>query len=66
MGSSADVAQRVLVVVADDFGLTPGVSDGVLRAHRHGIVTTTSVLANGPALKDHADELRSWWRTHIA
>lgn len=58
MGSSADAEPRTLVVVADDFGLTPGVCDGVLRAHRHGIVTTTSVLANGPALEDHADELR--------
>ncbi len=58
MGSSADAGPRVLVVVADDFGLTPGVCDGILRAHRDGILTSTSVLANGPALEDHSDELR--------
>jgi predicted glycoside hydrolase/deacetylase ChbG (UPF0249 family) len=38
---------RVLIVNADDFGLTPGVSDGILAAHRHGIVTSTTVLVNG-------------------
>lgn len=37
---------RRLIVNADDFGLTPGVSAGILRAHRHGIVTSTTVLVN--------------------
>ncbi len=35
---------RRLIVNADDFGLTPGVSAGILAAHRHGIVTSTTVL----------------------
>lgn len=39
-----------LVVGADDYGLTPLVSRGILRAHREGIVTSTSVLAVGRAL----------------
>jgi len=38
------VARR-LIVNADDFGLTPGVSAGILSAHRHGIVTSTTLLA---------------------
>lgn len=33
-----------LIVNADDFGLTRGVSAGILRAHRHGIVTSTTML----------------------
>jgi chitin disaccharide deacetylase len=37
---------RVLIVNADDFGLTPGVSAGILGAHRHGIVTSTTALVN--------------------
>ena len=37
---------RRLIVNADDFGLTPGVSRGILAAHRHGIVTSTTVLMN--------------------
>ena len=37
---------RRLIVNADDFGLTPGVSAGILAAHRHGIVTSTTMLVN--------------------
>ena len=39
---------RVLIVNADDFGLTAGVSRGILHACRHGIVTSTTLLANRP------------------
>lgn len=35
-----------LVVNADDYGMTPAISRGIVRAHREGIVTSTSVLAN--------------------
>lgn len=40
---------RLLIVVADDYGLTEGISRAILEAHRVGIVTSTSVLAVGPA-----------------
>lgn len=39
---------RRLIVNADDFGLTAGVSRGILRAHREGVVTSTTVLASLP------------------
>ena len=39
----------LLIVNADDYGLTEGISLGILRAHREGIVTSASVLAIGPA-----------------
>jgi predicted glycoside hydrolase/deacetylase ChbG (UPF0249 family) len=35
---------RALIVNADDFGLTRAVSAGILAAHRHGIVSSTTVL----------------------
>jgi predicted glycoside hydrolase/deacetylase ChbG (UPF0249 family) len=35
-----------LVVNADDFGLSSAISRGILRAHREGIVTSTSLLGN--------------------
>ena len=35
-----------LVVNADDFGQSPGISRGIVRAHREGVVTSTSVLGN--------------------
>ncbi len=47
---------RLLVVNADDFGLTEGVNRAVLTAHREGIVTSTSVLAVARAYP-HAVEL---------
>ena len=40
---------RRLIVNADDFGLTRGVSAGILAAHRHGIVTSTTVLVTADA-----------------
>jgi predicted glycoside hydrolase/deacetylase ChbG (UPF0249 family) len=38
-----------LVVVADDFGLSPGVVEGIVEAHETGIVTSTSLMVNAPA-----------------
>lgn len=38
----------LLIVNADDYGLTEGVSRAVLAAHRDGIVTSTSVLTLAP------------------
>ncbi len=40
---------RNLIVNADDLGWTDGVNRGILDAFRGGIVTSTSLLANGMA-----------------
>jgi predicted glycoside hydrolase/deacetylase ChbG (UPF0249 family) len=40
---------RYLIVNADDFGLSDGVNQGILDAHRHGIVTSTSLMVLAPA-----------------
>ena len=40
---------KQLIVNADDFNLTAGVSRGILEAHARGIVTSTTVLVNLPA-----------------
>jgi chitin disaccharide deacetylase len=47
----ADVGSRLLIVSADDYGLTEKVSRAILKAHRGGIVTSTSVLALAPAFE---------------
>ena len=39
----------LLIVNADDYGLTTGVARAILDAHRTGIVTSTSVLTLSPA-----------------
>ena len=41
--------RRLLVVNADDYGLTEGVSRAIIEASRSGIVTSTSILALSPA-----------------
>jgi len=43
---------RNLIVNADDLGWTAGVNRGIAEAHRNGIVTSTSILANGAAFAD--------------
>lgn len=45
-----------LIVHADDFGLSERVNEGILQAHRHGILTSTSIIASGDAF-DHAISL---------
>jgi chitin disaccharide deacetylase len=37
-----------LIVNADDFGYSPGVTKGIIEAHRRGIVTSTTVMVNSP------------------
>ncbi len=41
-----------LIVNADDLGWTAGVNRGIAEAHRNGIVTSASLLANGSAYED--------------
>lgn len=49
---------RDLIVNADDLGWTAGVNRGIGEAHRNGIVTSTSLLANGSAFEDAAKVAR--------
>ena len=48
-----------LIVNADDFGYFPSVSDGILRAHRDGIVTATTLLVNAADSERAARLVRS-------
>jgi predicted glycoside hydrolase/deacetylase ChbG (UPF0249 family) len=50
---------RVLIVNADDCNLTDGVTRGILEAHRHGLVTSTTVMVNLPGLEGARDLVRS-------
>jgi len=45
-------ARKQLVVNADDFGFTPDVNEGIVEAHREGILTATTLMANGAAFDD--------------
>ncbi len=54
------MARKQLVVNADDFGFTPDVNQGIVEAHRGGILTATTMMANGMAFDD---ALRLWCET---
>jgi predicted glycoside hydrolase/deacetylase ChbG (UPF0249 family) len=48
--------RKQLIVNADDYGRAPGVSQGILKAHREGIVTSTTVMINQPGVEDQLPE----------
>ncbi len=43
-----------LIVNADDFGFARDVNEGIVEAHRRGILTATTLMANGNAFDDAA------------
>jgi len=43
---------RKLVVNADDFGFTRDVNQGIIEAHRNGILTATTIMSDGAAFDD--------------
>jgi chitin disaccharide deacetylase len=47
---------RQLIVNADDFGFTRDVNGGIVEAHRQGILTAATLMANGEAF-EHAVRL---------
>lgn len=48
--------ENLLIVNADDFGLSKGQNYGIAEACRHGVVTSTTALVNGEAV-EHAATL---------
>ncbi|HJW96003.1 MAG TPA: ChbG/HpnK family deacetylase [Thermoanaerobaculia bacterium] len=51
-------AVRQLIVTADDVALDPGMTAGAIEAHRNGIVTRCSIVANGVAFDDAVARLK--------
>lgn len=47
-----------LIVNADDFGYTRGVNAGVIRGFRDGIITSTTIMANGAAFEDAIERVK--------
>lgn len=40
---------RALIVNADDLGFSEAVDEGIVRAHREGVVTSTTLMTDGPS-----------------
>jgi predicted glycoside hydrolase/deacetylase ChbG (UPF0249 family) len=49
-----------LIVNADDFGRSRGINAGTIKSHRHGIVTSASMMVRWPA----AEEAAAYAREH--
>jgi hopanoid biosynthesis associated protein HpnK len=44
--------QARLILNADDFGLTPGINRAIAELHSAGVLTSATLMANGPAFDD--------------
>ena len=53
-------SRRLLIVNADDFGLSEGVNRGIIEAHERGIVTSASLMV----LKEFAPQAAAYSREH--
>ncbi len=52
------MADRFLIVNADDLGLSPGVNAGIAEAHTRGVVTSASLMVRQPAAAQAATLVR--------
>jgi predicted glycoside hydrolase/deacetylase ChbG (UPF0249 family) len=43
---------RKLIINADDLGLTAGVNRGIMESHASGVVSSATLMANGPRFED--------------
>jgi len=50
---------KQLIVNADDFAYTRGVNAGIIRGFREGIVTSTTIMANGAAFEHAIEQARA-------
>jgi predicted glycoside hydrolase/deacetylase ChbG (UPF0249 family) len=46
------MSERLLIVTGDDFGAAREVNDGIVAAHRDGILTSASLMVTGAAVED--------------
>jgi hopanoid biosynthesis associated protein HpnK len=51
--------RKRLIVSGDDFGLSPGTNFGIIKAHRDGILTNASLMANGSAFAEAVELARA-------
>lgn len=49
---------KTLILNADDFGMTRGINDAVVHAHREGILTSATLMATGVAFDDAVAKAR--------
>jgi chitin disaccharide deacetylase len=56
---------RRLIVNADDLGLTEGVNRAIVEAHCDGVVSSSTLMANGRAFEDAIERIKSTSRLSV-
>lgn len=56
---------RFLIVNADDFGYSVGINRGIAESHERGIVTSTTLMINAPAVAEALERARDLPRLGI-
>ena len=51
---------KYLIVNADDFGASAGINRGILEAHERGVLTSTSLMVNMPAVGEAVRSRRDY------
>ncbi len=51
-------AETIVIVTGDDFGLSPEVNAGIMRAHREGVLRATSLMTGEPSAQAAAAAAR--------
>jgi predicted glycoside hydrolase/deacetylase ChbG (UPF0249 family) len=57
--------ERILIVNADDFGLSHGINRGIIAAHERGIVTSASLMTRWPGAAEAAAYARAHPRLSV-
>ncbi len=50
---------------ADDFGLTKGVTDGIIQSYENGVVRSTTLMMNGSAVRYAVEQARVHPNLHV-
>jgi predicted glycoside hydrolase/deacetylase ChbG (UPF0249 family) len=56
--TGTDGQTRIVIVNADDFGQSEGINRGIIEAHEHGVVTSTSLMVRGTAAAEAGEYAR--------
>ncbi len=49
---------KLLVVNADDFGMSPGINAGIIEGFEQGVLTSASIMVNAPAFEEAVELAR--------
>src|SRR5262245_9636601 len=52
VGGKGDGMRKYLIINADDFGASVGINRGIVDSHTCGVVTSTSLMVTGRAVRE--------------